>query len=74
MDSENDKTRQQLETLERRRILEQKRADYLNQRRHELEEKQREKEQATKDRKAKQQDLRQQCLLAQRMLRGDRAA
>ena len=74
MEDENDQVKQQseqhMQDLEKRRILEQRRADFFAQRQRELEEAQRAKEEATQDKQEKQNQLKQQIMLAKRISEG----
>ena len=77
MEQEHDQVKQQseqqLQELQKRRILEQRRADFYAQRQRELEEAHQARQAAKEDKKEKQQKLRQQVLLAKRFIK-DRAA
>ena len=77
MEEENDQVKQQseqhMQDLEKRRILEQRRADFFAHRRQELEEAQKAREEAKEDKQEKQEQLKQQMLLARRLIK-ERAA
>ena len=73
MEQDNDQVKQQserqLKELEKRRILEQRRADFYALRQRELEEAQRAKQQATKDVKDKKKALKVQIALAKQAMK-----
>ena len=77
MDQDHEQLKQQSERqmkeLQKRRELEQRRADFYAQRQRELAEAYEARKVATKDKKEKQKQLKQQMLLARRFVK-DRAA
>ena len=76
MEQENDQVKQQsekqLQEIQKRHLLEQKRAAFYAQREKELKEAQEAREKATNDKKLQQEKLKQQIMLTKQLLRGRR--